>query len=119
MTRLQKLSDASEHSPTTVGAGSIASVLLIIQQINLSVKSLLLDDPTYLAYYLTLICDAPEVGLIACSCLSQSIDQPIGVLKTESILRSWESGQRIRVLETALGDLLEEFVAKVAHARDQ
>ncbi len=82
-------------------------------------QSLLLDDPVHLMYHVTMIADAPNLGLVCCSALSQSVDQPLGMVPASSVWAQWEKTQRGRVLETVVGDLMEEFVAKVGLARSQ
>ena len=112
------MTEASHAASDGESKKAKASVLLFVQQIEMPIPSALLDDPSHSLYLVTLICDAPELGLISCSSLSQSIVRPAGFVKSQSSWNLWESSQRIRILETCIGDLLEEFVAKVQHFRE-
>lgn len=123
VTGLQRLSDeAFKQSSTEIdNQGSLnqvnASVIMVVQQICLPVSSTLLDDPAHTFFLVTLVCDTPELGFLSCSSCSQSIVKPVGFVKTDSVWSQWESSQRIRVLETVVGDILEEFIAKLRHIR--
>ena len=94
-----------------------ASVIMVVQQVALPLSCGLLDDPIHTFFLVTLVCDTPELGFISCSSCSQSIVKPVGFLKSKSVWSYWESSQRVRVLETVVGDILEEFIAKVGHIR--
>lgn len=123
VTGLQRLSDEAlqQNSPGVDKNGSSnqvnASVIMVVQQICLPVSSKLLDDPAHTFFLVTLVCDTPELGFISCSSCSQSIVNPVGFVKADSLWTQWESSQRIRVLETVVGDILEEFIAKLGHIR--
>lgn len=117
VTGLQKLSDEQLLSPGVDSNLVYGSVILVVQQICLPVSCTLLDDPVHTFFLVTLVCDNPELGFISCSSCSQSIVRPVGVLKADSAWGQWESSQRIRVLETVIGDIIEEFIAKVGYIR--
>jgi hypothetical protein len=114
---LQKLSDEQPLTPGVDSNQVVESVFMIVQQICLPLSCTLLDDPVHTFFLVTLICDTPELGFISCSSCSQSIVKPVGFLKTDSAWGQWESSQRVRVLETVIGDIIEEFIAKVGHIR--
>ena len=121
VTKIQKLSDEAMNQENVQNVDNQnlirSSVIMAVQQICLPLSSELLDNPTHTFFLVTLASDTPEFGFISCSSCSQSIVKPLGFMKSGSIWGNWESSQKVRVLETVVGDILEEFIAKVGHFR--
>ena len=124
LTKVQKLSDIALnkqylHTDSSNSLSEIirTSVIIVVQQVCFPIQSTLFDDPHHTCFLVTLVCDTPELGFISCSSCSQTIVKPTGFLKSESAWNYWELSQRVRILETVMGDILEEFLAKLEHVR--
>ena len=94
MERLQKLSDQAQPS---------RHALFVIQPFYTTVESMITDNNQHISYYLSLVCDT-EQGLIVSNTISQSVSIKEGKYFDE---------QCSRVIETAIADVLEEFMVLI------
>ncbi|KAI8896475.1 hypothetical protein BC833DRAFT_622102 [Globomyces pollinis-pini] len=78
--------------------------LFVIQPFTTSIESMITDTETHVSYYCSLVCDS-EKGLVTARCISQSISQASD--------EGWKTQQSVRVLGTAIVDVLEEFMISV------
>ncbi|KAJ3309032.1 Autophagy protein 22 [Boothiomyces sp. JEL0838] len=97
MERLQKLADAENDG--------FRQALLVVQPFQTVVESMISDAKTHLSYYCVLVCDAQQ-GLLTANAISQSVFE-------NHANPEWFNEQCFRVLETAVVDILEEFMLNV------
>ncbi|KAJ3319393.1 hypothetical protein HDV06_006346 [Boothiomyces sp. JEL0866] len=97
MERLQNLADAENDG--------FRQALLVIQPFQTVVESMISDAKSHLSYYCVLVCDAQQ-GLLTSNAISQSVFE--NQAKPE-----WFHEQCFRVVETAIVDILEEFMLNV------